>query len=85
MVFGVEKDDALAVDWYLKTAESDRTDAMMELGDRFASGKGVEQNYEQAIEWYRKAAEEGYGFASYGSRGNQDHDFGGYVKIAGMA
>ena len=54
------RDDNEAARWYQKAAEQGHAVAQYNLGNRFASGRGVPQNNAEAMEWYRMAAEQGY-------------------------
>lgn len=50
-----------AAKWHRKAAEQGYAPAQYELGEIYASGKGVLfQNDKQAVEWFHKAAEQGY-------------------------
>lgn len=62
---GVEKDEALAVQWYLKGAEQGNKDAQYNLGTLYSNSKGALQNSELAMSWYLKAANQGDADASY--------------------
>ena len=55
----MEKDPALAVEWYRKAAEQGNVDAQVNLGWCYEQGEGVEKDPALAVEWYRKAAEQG--------------------------
>lgn len=50
--WGVEPDEAKALDWYLKAASENHIDAMTELGVIFLGKK----NNEEAFDWFNKAA-----------------------------
>ena len=55
---GVEQNYIKAVEWFLKAAEQDNSDAQFNLGLIYQEGgKGIERNDAKAAEWYRKAAE----------------------------
>ncbi|MCM1047918.1 MAG: SEL1-like repeat protein [Clostridiales bacterium] len=56
---GVEKDEAKALEWYTKAADSGDTSVMSDVGDMYARGWGFEQDAEKALEWYTKAADSG--------------------------
>ena len=62
---GVEKDEAVAVEWYRKAAEQGCATAQCNLGVMYENGRGVEEDDIVASEWYRKAAEQGYAKAQY--------------------
>ena len=57
---GVQKDDALAVNWYLKAAEQGEVNAQFNLGIMYESGDGVPKDDAQAVNWYLKAAAQGF-------------------------
>jgi len=57
---GVEKDEATAIEWYLKAAEGGSAAAQHNLGLRYTNGQGVEKDMEEALRWFTKAAEAGY-------------------------
>jgi len=63
---GVDKDEALAADWYrkavenlCKAAEYGNVQVQYMLGICYDDGKGVATDEKLAAEWYRKAAEQG--------------------------
>jgi len=45
--------------WYRRAAEQGDTDAQLNLGLLYATGRGVPQSYGKAVRWYRMAAEQG--------------------------
>ena len=49
--YGVEKDMALAVDWYLKAADQGMPTAQLALGKLLMEGKGVMQDDNAALQW----------------------------------
>ncbi len=51
-----QKDDTLAIIWYMRAAEHGCAQAQAILGSRYASGRGVERDYTQAMQWFQKAA-----------------------------
>ena len=53
---GVLKDDKIAVQWYLKSADRDNAKAQQNLGVMYNKGWGVPQNYREAAAWYKKSA-----------------------------
>jgi hypothetical protein len=58
--FGFAKDNALALQWMIKAAESGYLDGQMFAGKAYFEGlHGVLQDYRQAAHWYQKAAEQG--------------------------
>jgi len=58
--FGVEMNDALALQWYGLAAEQGYSEAQFNLGLMHANGWGVEMNDQEAAKWYRLAAEQGF-------------------------
>ena len=54
-----EKDEALAVNWYLEAAENNHVNAQYNLALMYAKGRGVDQNFGEAIRWYTLAATQG--------------------------
>ena len=61
----IQKDMGRAVYWFELAARGGCLDAMDNLGNCYANGKGVEQNESQAVKWYRKAAEGGLDWGQY--------------------
>lgn len=53
------RDDAKAIEWFLKAAEQGNAKALYNLGGMYESGNGVEKNQERADELIFKAAEKG--------------------------
>ncbi|HEY5700488.1 MAG TPA: tetratricopeptide repeat protein [Gammaproteobacteria bacterium] len=62
---GVDRDPALAAEWYRRAAEAGDAVAQSYLGEMYAKGQGVERNLAEAVEWYRKAALQRDGMAAY--------------------
>ena len=63
---GVEKNDTLAVKWFLKGAKSGEVCAQSNLGNCYYEGLGgLKVDYAEAVKWYRKAAERGLDNAQY--------------------
>ena len=62
---GAEKNDSLAVEWYLKAAEHGSAAAQNNLGSCYVNGCGVAKDYAEAVKWFHKAAEQGYDVAQY--------------------
>jgi len=58
--FGVDMDDALALQWYGAAAEQGHAEAQFSLGVMHSNGWGVEMNDQEAARWYRLAANQGY-------------------------
>ena len=56
---GVEKSDALALEWYRKAADQGNAFAQAQARPDVPAGRGVEKNEALAVEWYRKAADQG--------------------------
>ena len=44
---------------YKQAAEAGDSDAMFNVGEMYAIGKGIVQDYDEAMQWYQKAADEG--------------------------
>ena len=61
---GVDKDLAIAADWYEKAAEQGFVDAQSNLGMMYFHGHGVPCDYKKASSWFRKAASQGDNEAS---------------------
>src|SRR5690242_10770403 len=53
---GVPKDDAAALQWFLKAAAQDNPRAAVQLGSIYAHGFGVKVDWAESIRWYRQAA-----------------------------
>ena len=63
---GMEKNEAEALKWYLKSAESGNHYAQANLGLFFQTGGcGVKEDIAKAIEWYGKAAKQGNTHAQF--------------------
>ena len=62
---GVERNDALAAEWYRKSAEQGYAYAEYKLGVSFLRGDGVETNLVAAFEWMQKSADHGFPLAWY--------------------
>jgi TPR repeat protein len=56
---GVQRDPAVAFEWYRKAAGGRIPEAMLALGRCYANGTGVTRNREQAIHWIWRAASHG--------------------------
>ena len=56
---GMEKNDALAAQWYRLAAEQGDPKAQHNLALMYMTGRGVTRDDAQATEWYRRAAEQG--------------------------
>jgi len=50
-------DDQKAPSWFEKAAKNDKSIAMLEIGRRYYSGKGVSKDHKVAREWFEKASE----------------------------
>ena len=57
--YGVEKDEAVAAQWFRQAAELGDADGQLNLGLSYAEGSGVECDYQEAQKWWRLAAEQG--------------------------
>ena len=64
-VYGKQRDNATAVEWFRKAAEQNYYKAINVLANCYKYGGGVKQNKEEAVKWYAKAAELGYAEAQY--------------------
>jgi len=53
---GVEKDYAIAMQWFQRAAEQDAPRALYLVGVMYERGFGVPRNYDTALDWYRRAA-----------------------------
>ena len=62
---GIEKDEAAAVQWFLKAATQGHVRAQNNLAFMFREGRGVQRDLPQAARWYRRAAEQGDPYAQY--------------------
>jgi uncharacterized protein len=62
---GVERDSALAVQYYRKAARQGHIEAQNMTGVMYGVGDGVPQDLPVAASWYCKAAEQGSGIAKY--------------------
>ena len=60
---GVERNDAMAVVWYRRAAESGSASGMHDLGAMCRDGRGVQQDYTEAVRWFRLAVDRGYAVA----------------------
>lgn len=60
---GVLQNDALALDWYKKSASKGNYLAQYRLGMRYKMGQGVAKDRVQARFWLKKSASDGYGDA----------------------
>jgi len=56
---GVEKDEAVAVEWYAKAADQGYAQAQNALGAMYVNGIGAEQNLQKGISLIVKAANQG--------------------------
>jgi TPR repeat protein len=57
--------DSEAFKFFLLAAEAGNSEAMLEVGDRYASGRGVDRNLELAFPWFQRAARKGEPRALY--------------------
>lgn len=74
---GVDQDEYLAYEWFMKAAKQGEDDAQNEIGELYYHGTGVEQSYDKAAEWYRLAAEQGNADAQYNLAYCNFHHFWG--------
>ncbi len=58
-MFGAEKDNAKARQWFLKAANAGNGRACRQLGDMYYSGWGVPAAKGEAMKWYRKGSDKG--------------------------
>jgi TPR repeat protein len=56
---GMQRDDAVALQWFTLAAEAGRADAQFELGHMYRDGLGVTADGKAALLWFRRAAEQG--------------------------
>jgi hypothetical protein len=59
--YAVQKDEDIAMEWYVKAAKLGSGQAMNSIGEIYLQKK----EYNSAFEWYNKAAEAGYYFANH--------------------
>ena len=57
---GVERNDQLAIDWFLKAQARGSAEAMANLAKMYALGRGVAQNNTTALQYYGDAALSGF-------------------------
>jgi hypothetical protein len=74
---GPKPDNALAANYYRRSASTGYAGAQNNLGDLYEAGKGVPKNSKLAVYWYTRAAERGeptayLSLASYLSEGSDD-------------
>ena len=62
--YGLEKDAARAVDWFLRAGDRGYPPAQYALGMLFAKGEGVERDLDAARRWFEAAEESGHEFAA---------------------
>ncbi len=62
---GVEKDYAVAAQWYRKAADKNVVMAQNSLAYFYDEGLGVDQSFVEAVKWYRKAADNNDASAQY--------------------
>lgn len=63
--YGLPKDDAKALRWYLRAANGGLAEAQAKVGDYYASGIGTEQDLGKSLYWYKKAADQNYPYGLY--------------------
>ena len=62
-------DYATALRDFRKAADQGLADAQYNLGNMYATGRGVTQDYAEAVKWYRLAADQGNASAQYNPGG----------------
>jgi len=62
---GVDRNYAVAVQWYRNAAEGGSAEAACRVGESYVLGNGVEVNYLNACNWFRSAAQAGHPVALY--------------------
>jgi TPR repeat protein len=62
---GVQRDEKVAVKFFLGAAGHGSSDAQCHLGICYSYGEGVEKDKRKAVEWYTRAAEQGYAKAQF--------------------
>ena len=73
--YGVEVDNAMAMDWYKIAAEANDADALLRIGKMYYHGYGVSADDAEAVKWFLRAADEGSADAM---------DYIGYMFIYGQ-
>jgi hypothetical protein len=63
--YGVQQDDAEALNWFRRAADQDDAVAERNLGVMFSEGRGVPQDQAEAAKWLRRAADRGDARAQY--------------------
>jgi len=62
---GVIKNEAEAMNWFLKAADQGSAEAQCEIAYMYRYGYGVAKDGAEAAKWYHKAADKGYAKAQY--------------------
>jgi TPR repeat protein len=62
---GVDKDPAIAAQWFRKAALQGNAPAQSNLGFLYQQGQGVQRDPAESAVWFRKAAERGFAVAQY--------------------
>lgn len=62
---GVQRNDAEAAKWYLKSADRGDAGCQYNLGLMYLDGRGVPKDMGNAINWWRKAADQGSASAQF--------------------
>ena len=57
---GVEKDQAQAIEWFLKAAAQNHAASQCSLGLCYQYEYGIKKDMRQALKWYDKAARQNY-------------------------
>ena len=73
---GVAKDDAQALQWFLKAGQRDHARALVSLGSIYAHGFGVKEDWAESIRWYRLAALQGDRVAQHNLGLDYNHGHG---------
>ena len=60
---GVEENDKLGFEWYMKSAKQGFAKAQYQVGKCYKNGEGVEKDRKEAFQWFEKAAKQGNGEA----------------------
>jgi TPR repeat protein len=56
---GTARNEAKAVDWWLKAADQGHAGAMVKLGEAYLEGSGLQPDRGEAARWLRLAAAQG--------------------------
>lgn len=61
----VERDPAMATDWFLKAAKKGHSEAQYVVGTQFYDGVRLKRSYRAAARWFEKAARDGHTLAAW--------------------